>query len=779
MRAKLASEGRFDATVREGPEIVAPTVHPWDWIVLVLQIWQRPRPWQMGMFRPWKIASKRWRGFLPLLPGIDFTEQLENGNEVEPLLHQHVETLPRNDHHLSNEDHHLSLGFSKLMQNSQLNRFFGKSSGVQLVQTALNFQRELTGVELSQFKCCFIAQKRDEYWMPLPWILPPAGEDNPRHTFPDPDLLVTLVDLYFEEVNPFWPVLHRPIFSCKVADKLHLRDPRFARTLLMVCSLGSRHSNDPRVLLEGVKKDEFHSAGWKWYSQVHAIRKYLICKPDLYELQTIALSALYLQALSPMASCWNEIGFGLRRAQDVGAHRRRNLNHPTVEGELWKRVFWVLLCLDRVIGTLTGRPLAMHDQDFDQDLPIEVDDEYWDLPEPRNFKQPQDQPSDMAYFIYYAKLLEIQAAVTIAIYSPRKPRDLFGHPFPPTDAQCIAAFDSALNSWLSNVPEHLRWDPDRKNKLHLSQSALLHTAYYELQILVHRPFIPTPFETTHSGALPSLTICTSAARSCVRIFDNHVRRGIPVNYNMLPAAFITSIVLLLNAWSGKQSGITHNASKELDLVYSCLRIATEAEKRYLAAGRYTDIMNRLLHAGRVDILFDLCIQPTLPPLAQPYCEGLPHCFDAELSAQWSSTFIRHHVKDFEAAADELYDRLNSRLGMPDRQHLESGSMFPGTDTDCSHQSPGPIYDLEHMNTDTPQFPADMAAVMWSTAPSFQYVFSLFDASSVIESPGNSAEDWSYLMANDPQFNQSSSIPGQTYLGDPKQDEQLNRELCGL
>ncbi|KAJ6544002.1 fungal-specific transcription factor domain-containing protein, partial [Mycena capillaripes] len=418
-----------------------------------------------------------------------------------------------------------------------------KPSGVQLVQTALNFQRELTGVELSQFKFRFIAQKRDEYWTPLPWILPPAGEDSQRYMFPDPDLLATLVDLYFEEVNLFWPVLHRPIFSCKVADKLHLRDPRFASTLLMVCSLGARHSNDPRVLLEGIKKDEFHSAGWKWYSQVRAIPKYLIYKPDLYELQTVALSALYLQALSPTVSCWDEIGFGLRRAQDVGAHRRRNQNHPTVENELCKRVFWVLLCLDRVISTLTGRPLAMHDQDFDQDLPIEVDDEYWDLPEPRNFKQPQDQPSDMAYFICYAKLLEIQAAVTIAIYSPRKPRDLFGHPFPPTDTQCIVAFDSTLNSWLSNVPEHLRWDPDRKNRLHCHNRR----SFTRVLNLVHRPFIPNPFETTHSGALPSLTICTSAARSCVRIFDNHVRRGIPVNYNMLASVFIAGIFYPLTA----------------------------------------------------------------------------------------------------------------------------------------------------------------------------------------------------------------------------------------
>jgi hypothetical protein len=107
----------------------------------------------------------------------------------------------------------------------------------------------------------------------------------------------------------------------------------------------------------------------------------MIYKPDLYELQTIALSAVYLQPLSRSALSWNHIGLGLRRAQDVGAHRRRSELHPTAENEQWKRVFWyffslclygnrqhfftrVLLCLEWVVGTLTGRPLAMHDQEY-------------------------------------------------------------------------------------------------------------------------------------------------------------------------------------------------------------------------------------------------------------------------------------------------------------------------------------------------------------------------------------------------------------------------------
>ncbi|KAJ6500209.1 fungal-specific transcription factor domain-containing protein [Mycena vitilis] len=511
---------------------------------------------------------------LQLLPGIDFTAQLGNEDRVEPLsLPQLHAELPRNDENIPSES------FGKLKLHPEKNRFFGKSSGVQLLQTALNFRKQLTGVGLQEIRQraarnrSALVQKHKTLWSAASFLLPPPTDDwIPQYTFPDADLLTTLVNLYFQEVNLYWPVLHHPTFNRKVAEKLHLRDHMFGSTLLMVCSLGARYSDDPRVL-DDVEShqhryDPLHSAGWKWHSQVRVIPEYLVYKPELYELQTIALSALYIQSTS---TAWHQIGLGLRRAQDVGAHRRRSQAHPTAEDEQWKRVFWVLLCLEWVTGALTGRPLTMHSRDFDQDLPAECDDEFWDA----DFQQPKDRPSYLSYFICYARLLEIQAAVTTTIYSPRKPKDL-GDPSSPTEAESIVALDSALNSWLNTVPEHLRWDPARKNALDLTQSALLHAAYYNLQILVHRPFIPFPFETPRSGSLPSLAICTNAARSCVRILDIQLERGISVKVDMLHAVFATALVLFLHAWSDEKSGF---AAKDLEHIQTCLKITTTAEKR--------------------------------------------------------------------------------------------------------------------------------------------------------------------------------------------------------
>ncbi|KAJ7749893.1 fungal-specific transcription factor domain-containing protein, partial [Mycena metata] len=409
------------------------------------------------------------------------------------------------------------------------------------------------------------------------WMLPPPEKDTPEYKFPDHDLILALVNFYFRRINTCWPVLHRPTFDQKIADKLHFRDRRFAATLLLVISLGSRHSDDHRIFLEG---GDMRSAGWEWYSQVSVVPKYLIYKPDLYELQLFALSAIYLQPLSLSAVVWSQIGLGLRRAQDVGAHRRRG-GPPTIESEQWKRVFWVLLCLEWVFGTHIGRPFTMHTHDFDQDLPIECDDEYWDLPGSQQFQQPKNKPSELSFFILYAKLLEIQAAVATAIYSPRRPKNLSGHGlFPPqTEGQLIVAFDSALNAWLSNIPSHLRWDPARPNKIHLLQSAVLHTAFYNVQILLHRPYIPAPFQVSPPGALPSLALATNAARACVRIFDAYKERTSELELSFTPPVFIAAIVLVLSTWSGRKTGFALNTREQLEQVRFCLRLTTELEKR--------------------------------------------------------------------------------------------------------------------------------------------------------------------------------------------------------
>ena len=119
----------------------------------------------------------------------------------------------------------------------------------------------------------------------------------------------------------------------------------------------------------------------------------------------------------------------------------------------------------------------------------------------------------------------------------------------------------------------VRWDPDRTDTLFLTQSATLFAYYYQQQIAVHRPFI-----TSRSPApanFPSFTICTNAARSCIRVMDVLHNRTGSVHYRNAvrplvtslfrltltyaftltqSAIFISGLVLMMNVWNERRSG---------------------------------------------------------------------------------------------------------------------------------------------------------------------------------------------------------------------------------
>ncbi|KAG5337178.1 hypothetical protein C0989_010375 [Termitomyces sp. Mn162] len=210
-----------------------------------------------------------------------------------------------------------------------------------------------------------------------------------------------------------------------------------------------------------------------------------------------------------------------------------------------------------------SQPRIMEGQRHDVDLPMECDDEFWELSDTsRAFKQPPDIPSSIAYFICYIKLMNILA------YAMRA---------------------------LVLMTRLVRWDPTSKNKLFLQQSATLYATYYHLQIFVHRPFIPS-FRNKSINTFPSLAICTNAARSCCHVLDIQSRTALPLP-TLLITAFTSTVVLLLNIWRGKRLGVAPHPKREIDDVQRCLNILKACEATWYSAGRYRDILVNLAIAG--------------------------------------------------------------------------------------------------------------------------------------------------------------------------------------
>jgi len=102
------------------------------------------------------------------------------------------------------------------------------------------------------------------------------------------ELALHCIDLYFQYTNLYMPLLHRPTFEECVKEGLYLKDNKFAPVFLLVCAIGARYSDNPRVRLDGI--ESHHSAGWKWYEQVQIMNRSLVIPPTLYDLQVYCVS---------------------------------------------------------------------------------------------------------------------------------------------------------------------------------------------------------------------------------------------------------------------------------------------------------------------------------------------------------------------------------------------------------------------------------------------------------------------------------------------------------
>ncbi|KAJ7235617.1 fungal-specific transcription factor domain-containing protein [Mycena haematopus] len=443
--------------------------------------------------------------------------------------------------------------------------------------------------------------RRPQYWTTL--RMNDVARRASTFKFPPEVLMEQLIDLYFTCQNIYVPVLHRPTFERGITEGLHLmfvfpvfRIPDFfvvLATVLLVCAIGSRWSSDPRM----AEKDL--ACGWEWFDQVSQVGYPVFRQAELYDLQYYCLAAQFLRGSTGRHTSWTFIGVGLRLAQDIGMHRRQACSEvPSIERELFKRAFWVLVCLDRIVSAGMGRTCALQYEDIDIDLPLELDDEYWEHPT-HPFQQPPGIPSRVTYFNTYIHLNHILAFSLKTLYSLNKMTSLFSS-YEDWDEHAVPELDSALNR-TTRFQIICAGTLHVKTQYFLPQSVALHCAYYSLRILIHRPLIPMLRKTTPRG-LPSLASCTSAARACANILDCQRRRAgnVPVIMN-LPAAFTSAIVLLLNVWSGKRTGLVPDPSREMANVYKCMEVVRLCEARWYSAGLMWDILAELASVGQLKL----------------------------------------------------------------------------------------------------------------------------------------------------------------------------------
>ncbi|KAJ7745792.1 fungal-specific transcription factor domain-containing protein [Mycena maculata] len=474
------------------------------------------------------------------------------------------------------------------LNNSADHGFRGKSSQAMLVKAAVDLK---TGSKTLNPSRGSVAAK--------PWNIRPWVDVYPLRTyeFPEDDLMISLMSLYFDNVNIFFPILHRPTFEKALVNNTYLRDDGFAGTLLLVCALGAWYSEDPRVHLSAVTNSTCGTAGWKWFDQVDLAANSLRGQPTLYDLQSYCarLAIQFLDRTAGSRACWTPVGIGIRLGVDIGAHRSKSRGEMlTPEEELEKRVYWALILLDSQISGALGRTNAIQAHDFDLEMPIVCDDEHWESSTSnRPFYQPSGTPSLVEFFLCHINLYRILAFTQKILYRSNHLAVRLGRNDDAWEEKIVMELDSALNTWFDSVPAHLRWDPVCPNDVFFDQSAALFCGYSLVRILIHRPFIPAIRGSNSPNNSPSLTICNNAARACTHVAEIHQHRrpNNPLIFGQT-ALFTAGIVLLLNIWGHSRVGRAEDA--DLADVHRCIAVLRAQSERWPSTGPLVETLERLL-----------------------------------------------------------------------------------------------------------------------------------------------------------------------------------------
>jgi hypothetical protein len=247
-----------------------------------------------------------------------------------------------------------------------------------------------------------------------------------------PDLMDTLVRCYLSTSHLLWPFLHVPSFLQDYANPQQWGEPGFACFIVSVCTLSSRHVDDPRVR---ANPQDPSTAGKRYFELFKRLRDLPSAdRPTLYSIQAAFLAAVYAFGLGNLSKAFALLAESITLCLDGGLHRSVDAydHFNMVEKETRKRTFWSIYSWDKqsagefllrasgdqavrwtmLMEALFGRPPIIHLRDCDVTEPIIVDDE--DLSPDGIKERGKENNSRMCAFVAAIRLhviLEVRALV--------------------------------------------------------------------------------------------------------------------------------------------------------------------------------------------------------------------------------------------------------------------------------------------------------------------------------------------------------------------------------
>ncbi|KAL4930723.1 putative C6 transcription factor [Aspergillus undulatus] len=433
---------------------------------------------------------------------------------------------------------------------------------------------------------------------------------DPELDLPPYDLLYALVDLYFEHLNTWCPILHRRTTLDTFFGPTPL-DEADRMVLYAIVATTLRFSSDSRLTEQNRKR--YHD------SSKQKVLLYGLENSSVKALQALVILALDLVGSSNGPPGWKLLALITRSVVQLGlaVEAKSTLISPAFpsiytlravtlpESESWiedegrRRLFWMVYLLDRYSTLATAFDFALDDKDIDRKLPCK--DEYFIKNQPvetRWFQSSNDRPDhlirseNVGSFGLYVEILGILTRIHAFL---KRPVDIGALSDVEEWQATYRKLDSELTTWEFNLPTEYTYENasrafnGSKHKGHHCDWVQLHSVYQTAVIRLHSS---AAYPTTRS---PIFTPSYSASQRCLLAVDNilSVTRFV-VNNNILdklgpPFAFtlwVSARLLLVHG-----STIAHTVSPDIVFIVDTL---SQMGKYWKVAERYSTILQRVL-----------------------------------------------------------------------------------------------------------------------------------------------------------------------------------------
>jgi hypothetical protein len=443
-----------------------------------------------------------------------------------------------------------------------------------------------------------------------------------------PDLMDTLVRCYLSTSHLLWPFLHVPSFLADYANPQQWGEPGFACFIVAVCTLSSRHVDDPRVRANPADPS---TAGKQYFELFKRLRDLPSAdRPTLYSIQAAFLAAIYAFGLGNLSKAFALQAESVTLCLDGGLHRSVDAydHFNAVERETRKRTFWSIYAWDKQSAALFGRPPIIHLRDCDVDEPLIIDDDNLTVEGAK--EQPNPETSRLCAFVAAIRLhVVLEGVIDSSVQASAFPAGSFlaqassviAHRAPQSES--LRDEEALLEEWTRILPKYWKYDSETANSrdpIRITQAERLHCLEHLVKMIIYRHrfsgFVLQPAATVEDRAR-HLEWCKRAMQCALTIIADHVhisQRGMMTYYGVhvihqLAQAGRTLVAVVLNC---KNPEFRPLIPPSIEGLRSCVGLLRRFSGRYLCGLRSADIIDEfcrgmLPRAANEDISLTLTV----------------------------------------------------------------------------------------------------------------------------------------------------------------------------